>query len=106
MSGKHGAFVAALLTMGFITATNCAPFRLDERPQIRGTLVTVDGGTVGLRHKTGRTYRIEVTPDTRVVNSRQPGDVRLCPGQRATVFLAGTSRFTASSITLWSGRCK
>lgn len=106
MSGKHGAFAAALLATGCITATTCAPLRVDERPQIRGTFVTVDGSTVGLRHKTGRTYRIEVTPDTRIVNSRQPGDVMLCPGQRATVFLAGTSRFTASSITLWSGRCK
>lgn len=88
------------------TVTACAPLRLDDQPQIRGTLVTVERSGVGIKHKTGRTYRVEVTPETRIVNSTRPGDTTLCPGQRATVFLAGPRRFTASSITLWSGRCR
>ena len=88
-----------------VTVTACAPLRLDDAPQIRGTLVTVERSGVDIRHKTGRTYRVEVTPDTKIVNSSRPGDTTLCPGQRATVFLVGPRRFTASSITLWSGRC-
>jgi hypothetical protein len=85
---------------------SCGPLRLDDRPHIRGTFVSVDATTVGVRHKTGRTYQVELTADTRIVNTRQPGNVTLCPGQRATVFLSATRHFSARSITLWSGDCK
>lgn len=105
MTNKHRLLGAALVVAGCL-ATACGPIRLDDSPQIRGTVVAVDGKTVGIQHKTGGTYYVEVTPDTRIVDSRQPANARLCPGQRATVFLAGNRRFIASSITLWSGECK
>jgi hypothetical protein len=85
---------------------SCGPLRLDDRPHIRGTFVSVDAKTIGVRHKTGRTYYVELTADTRIVNTRQPGTLTLCPGQRATVFLSATRRFSARSITLWSGDCR
>lgn len=87
-------------------ATACGPLRLDDTPQIRGTLVAVNSKSIGIRHKTGATYYVDVTPDTRIVDSRRPGPAMLCPGRRATVLLAGNRRFVASSITLWSGDCK
>jgi hypothetical protein len=95
-----------LVVAACVAITACGPIRLDDRPQIRGTLVSVDGRAVGIRHKTGRTYQVDVTPETRIVNRRRPGDIALCPGQRATVVLVGSRRFTASSITLWSSQCK
>jgi hypothetical protein len=105
MSNKFRLFALVPIVAGCML-TACGPLRLDDTPQIRGTLVSVDAATVGLRHKAGQTYYVEITRDTRIVNSRHPGNVTLCPGQRATVFLAGARRFTASSITLWSGDCK
>jgi hypothetical protein len=84
----------------------CAPLRLDDTPRIRGTLVAVEPGAVDVKHKTGRTYHVEVTPDTRIVNSSPTGDATLCAGRRATVSLVAPRRFTESSITLWSGRCR
>ena len=97
-------------TLFIVTAavnTACGPLRLDHRPHIRGTVMTVDGHTLTIKHKTGRTYEVGITPDTRVVSQQQAGDARLCPGQHATVFLADVpGRFTASSITLWSDRCQ
>lgn len=105
------AFKYAIASTVFILAvtvnTACGPLRLDDRPQIRGTVMTVDGHTLTIKHKTGRTYQVAVTPDTRVVIQGQASNGRLCPGQRATVFLADApGRFTASSITLWSDRCQ
>jgi hypothetical protein len=87
-------------------ASACGPLRLDDTPQIKGTVVAIDGDTIGVKHKTGGTYYLQVTPETTIVNRRQPGTTRLCAGQRATVLLGGPRRFTASSITLWSGDCK
>ena len=102
----HHSLAAAFVAAACIATVGCGPLWLDERPQIRGTLETVDGSSVGIRHKTGRTYQVEVTSETRIVNRRQSGNVTLCPGQRATVFLAESQRFTATSITLWGGRCR
>lgn len=105
MTDTHRLLGAAVVMAGSL-ATACGPIRLDDTPQIRGTVVAVDGKTVSIKHKTGGTYSVEVTPDTRIVNSSQPGNAKLCPGQRATVLLAGHRRFIASSIMLWSGECK
>ena len=106
MTVRSAFAVAALVTAACLAGTACGPFRVDATPHIRGTVITVDRSTLAIKHKTGRTYEIAVTPDTRIVNRSQPGHSRLCPGQRATVFLASARRFTASSITLWSGRCQ
>jgi hypothetical protein len=105
MSIRQGSFGAALVAAACTTVSACGPLRLDATPQIRGTLVTVDGSTVGIRHKTGRTYHVEVTRETLIVNRTRPRDISLCPGQSATVFLVEPRQFTASSITLWSDRC-
>ena len=106
MSIRQGSFGAALVAAACLTVSACGPLRLDAAPQIRGTLLTVDGRTVGIRHKTGMTYHVEVTRETRIVNSKRPGHLSLCPGQRATVFLVEPRRFTASSITVWSDGCR
>ena len=106
MSIEHRSLGAALVAAVCLTVSACGPLRLDTTPQIRGTVVTVDQGTVGIKHKTGRIYHVEVTRQTRIVNSTRSGDISLCPGQRATVFLVGRRQFTASSITLWSDRCR
>jgi hypothetical protein len=66
----------------------------------------MDGNTLGLKHKTGGTYHVQVTPDTTIVNDTQPGSVRICPGQRATVLLTAARRLTASSITLRGADCR
>jgi hypothetical protein len=79
---------------------------LDDTRRILGTLVAVGGQTIAIKHKTGGTYYVEVTPDTRIVDSRRQGVPKLCPGQRATVSLSGSRRFVASSITLWGGDCR
>jgi hypothetical protein len=98
--GVASVAVAAVLTCG------CGPLRLDSTPHIRGMVTAVAGTTVAIKHKTGRTYRVEVTPETKVINSRHPGVTRLCPGQRSTVFLVSPQRLTAASITVWSGGCE
>ena len=90
-------------TLFIVTATvntACGPLRLDDRPQIHGTVMTVDGHAMTIRHKNGQTYRVAVTPDTRIVGQGPPRNARLCPGQRATVVLADApGKLTASSIT-------
>ena len=106
MAFKYAVAGTVFIVTATVT-TACGPLSLDHRPHIRGTVMTVDGHTLTIRHKTGRTYEVGITPDTRVVSQRQARDARLCPGQRATVFLADApGRFTASSITLWSDRCQ
>lgn len=106
MHTKHAFLGAALLATAALTTAACGPIRLDGRPHILGRLVTVDAGSVAIKHKTGRTYRVEVTPDTRIVNAKRPEDVRMCAGQRATVYLLDERRLTAASITLWDdSRC-
>jgi hypothetical protein len=97
--------VVACLAALLLATAACGPVRLDSRPQIRGTIVAVERGTLGIRHKTGRTYHVTITHNTRVVHDRQPEERALCPGQRATVYLAQPGAFTASSVTVWSGRC-
>ena len=105
MTDQHRLFAASIAVSSFLGAA-CGPLRLDDRPQIYGRVVSVEADTVGVKHKTGGTYYVDVTPDTKVTNKLQPGSRTLCPGQRATVFLARDARLTASSITLWSGKCR
>ena len=106
MRSGNRIFSVAIIAPAFVLISSCGPLRLDGAPHIRGTVTAVAGSTVGVKHKTGRTYRVEVTADTRIDNSRLPGDTRLCPGQRATVFLVSPQRLTAASVTIWSGRCE
>jgi hypothetical protein len=47
-----------------------------------------------------------MTRDTRIVANNRPADLTLCPGLRATVQLVGRAQFTASSVTVWNGRCR
>jgi hypothetical protein len=105
MTCKH-QFLAVAVAVAASFAAACGPLRLDDTRQIVGTLVTVDGQTIGIKHKTGGTYYVEVTPETRIVDSGRQGTPTLCRGQRATVVLTGQRRFVASSITLWGGDCR
>jgi hypothetical protein len=84
----------------------CGPLRFDSRPEILGTIAAVHARALDVRHKTGRTYRVELTPDTRIIHNKRPGDRTLCPGLRATVLLVGRAQYTAASVTVWSGRCR
>ena len=94
------ATIAACLAGGA-----CGPLRLDSRPEIRGTVAAVQPRAVDIRHKTGQIDRVELTRETRIIHDQKPGDLTLCPGQRATVLLVGRAQFTASAVTIWGGRC-
>ena len=96
-----GALVAACLT-----ATACGPLRLDATPEVRGTIVAVSAESVQVRHKTGGIYRVALTRDTQIIQNSRIVELTLCPGLRATVRLVGRVQFTASSVTVWSGRCR
>jgi hypothetical protein len=78
---------------------------LDSRPEIHGSLAAVHAEAVDVRHKTGRIYRVGLTRDTRIIYDNKPAERALCPGLRVTVLLASHTQFTASSVTIWSGRC-
>jgi hypothetical protein len=100
------ASVAAALVAACLGATGCGLRRLDSRPEIRGTVVALHAQVVDIRHKTGGIYRVELTRDTQIIQNNRPVDMTLCPGLRATVRLVGRAQFTASSVTVWSGRCR
>ena len=95
------AVIAACLAVGA-----CGPIRLDSRPEIRGSLAAVNADAVDVRHKTGRIYRVGLTRDTRIVYDNETSERALCPGLRVTVLLVSRTQFTASSVTVWSGRCE
>lgn len=86
--------------------SGCGPIRLDDRPQIRGTIVATGERGLAIRHKTGQVYDLELTRQTRIVNQGAPGQETLCAGQRATVFLIGPGHFIASAVTIWGGQCR
>ena len=100
------AFLTAALVAACLGDTACALRRLDSRPEIRGTVVAVHARAVEIRHKTGGIYRVELTRETRIIPNNRAGDLTLCPGLRTTVRLVGRAQFTASSVTVWSGRCR
>lgn len=96
----------AVLVVGAAALWSCAPIRVDDRPQIRGRLVAVSPGSLGIRHKTGPTYTVEIASDTRIINARrQAGEKDLCPGQRALVILSRSDRSRATEVYVSGGRC-
>ena len=95
------AFVAACLT-----GTACGPLRLDATPEVRGTIVAVSAESVQVRHKSGGIFQVALTRDTQIIQNSRIVDRTLCPGLRTTVRLVGRAQFTASSVTVWSGRCR
>ena len=105
MVATRGRLAAGLIA-AWLTGGACGPIRLDSRPEIRGSLAAVHAEAVDVRHKTGRTYRVGLTPDTRIIYDNQTSERALCPGLRVTVLLVGRTQFTASSVTVWSGRCE
>lgn len=100
------ASLAAALVVVCLGGTACGLRRLDSRPEIRGTVVAVHHQSMEIRHKTGGIYRVELTRETRIIQNNRPVDMTLCPGLRATVRLVGRAHYTASSVTVWSGRCR
>ena len=96
--------LAVLTIAGVISG--CGPIRLDDRPQIRGTIAAAGERWLSIRHKTGQVYEVELTRQTRIVNQAVPGRETPCAGQRATVFLIGPGQFTASAVTIWGGQCR
>jgi hypothetical protein len=97
--------VVSLAACAWLSSAACAPLRIDTDRHIRGTIVAVRSHALDIRHKTGPTYEVALTADTTIVNEQRPEDVGLCPGQRATVYLAEGEPFTAAQVTVWSGRC-
>ena len=85
----------------------CGPLRLDNTPGIRGTLVGVHESKLSIRHKTGRTYDVVVTPDTRIRRQDVPVAVAdLCPGLRAHVRLAKADRAEAAEVEVYGRDCR
>lgn len=105
MPTTRGSLVAAMIA-ACLAGGACGPLRFDSRPEIRGAVTAVHAQAVDIRHKTGRTYRVALTRDTRIIHNKRPADLTLCPGLRATVLLVSRTQFTASSVTVWSGRCR
>ena len=100
------AYLAAALVAACLGSTGCALLRLESAPEIRGTVVAVDPQAMDIRHKTGGIYRVELTRDTRIIRNNRPVEMTLCPGLRTTVRLVGRAQYTASSVTVWTGRCR
>jgi hypothetical protein len=98
--------VPAMLGVMAAVAVGCGPLRVESRPHIRGTVVAVTNQIVGIRHKTGRTYHIALTRDTRITHQARPGTATLCPGLRATVYLTGPRMLTASDVTVSGDPCR
>jgi hypothetical protein len=105
MRSKH-AWIVVVLATAWLGSAACAPVRIDTSRHIRGTIVAVRSHAVDIRHKTGPTYEVALTRDTKIVNEERPEDVSLCAGQRATAYLADGEPFTAAQVTVWSGRCR
>lgn len=105
MGTARGRLAAATIAASLAVGA-CGPIRLDSRPQMHGSLAAVHAEAVDVRHKTGRIYRVGLTRDTRIVYDNKTSERSLCPGQRVTVLLVGRGQFTASSVTIWSGRCE
>ena len=95
----------AILSIASVSS-GCGPIRLDNRPQIRGTIAAASDKWLSIRHKTGQVYHVELTQQTRIVNQGAPGPETPCAGQRATVFLVGPGHFIASAVTIWGGQCR
>jgi hypothetical protein len=99
-------WIAVWLAAGvWLASAACAPLRIDADRHIRGTIVAVRSHALDIRHKTGPTYEVALTADTKIVNDQHPEDVSLCAGQRATVYLADGEVFTAAQVTVRGGRC-
>jgi hypothetical protein len=96
----------AIAAAACLLAAACGPLRLDGRPSIRGTVVAVQQDAIAIKHKTGRTYRVKLGRDTRIVRRSGSGEVTLCPGVRATVYLTESRTFTASEVNVSGDRCR
>ena len=106
MVATRGSLAAAMIAV-WLAGGACGPLRLDSRPEIRGALAAVHAQAMDIRHKTGRIYRVGLTPATRIIDKNKGGEpTALCPGLRVTVLLVSPTQYTASSVTVWSGRCE
>ena len=105
MSTDFRAVSCAIAAAACLSAA-CGPLRLDGRPGIRGTVVAVQQDAIAIKHKTGRTYRVELSRDTRIVHTSGSREARLCPGVRATVYLTASRTFTASEVKVFGDRCR
>ena len=100
------AFTALAGGLAMAMVAGCGPLRLDNTAQIRGSLVSVRDSTLSIRHKTGRTYHVAVTPDTRLRQDDETvtiGD--LCPGMRAIVTLSD-DRARAAEVAVSGSACR
>jgi hypothetical protein len=85
----------------------CGPIRLDATPQVRGSVVGVEPQRLTIRHKTGYTYDVAVTPETRIVQGEDVVDLGdVCTGQRAIVILSEADHTQASEVRVAGKRCR
>jgi hypothetical protein len=100
--------VTAILPLVFtIALQGCGPIRLDATPKVRGRIVGVDGPRLSIHHKTGRTYDVTLTAETRIVRGEDVVDVDdVCPEQRAIVILSRADRTQASEVRIFGKRCR
>jgi hypothetical protein len=100
------AFRALGAGLAVVMMTGCGPLRLDNTARIRGSVVAVRDSVLSVRHKTGRTYDIRVTPDTRLRRDEEPLTIDdLCPGVRAIVTLSAADRARASEVAISGRQC-
>lgn len=106
MKRRLRAVICAIAAAACFSAAACGPLRLDGRASIRGTVVAVQQDAIAIKHKTGRTYRVELSRDTRIVHTNGSGEVTLCPGVRATAYLTESRTLKASEVKVSGDRCR
>src|SRR4026208_238954 len=71
MTTTRGSLAAAVIA-ACLAGGACGPLRRGSRPEVRGPVAAVQARAVDIRHKTGRTYRVELTRETRIIHDQRP----------------------------------
>jgi len=90
-----------------IAVQGCGPIRLDARPKVRGHVDGVEGPRLSIHHKTGRTYNVMLTAETRIFRGEEAVGVDdVCPQQRAIVVLSRADHTQALEVRVSGKRCR
>jgi hypothetical protein len=97
---------ATCILLTTMALSGCGPLRLDATPEIRGRVAKVHEQRLSIKHKTGPTYDVALTPETRILRDGYAIGVRdLCPGQRAIATLSPANRAQAVEVRIYGARC-
>lgn len=99
--------IIAAIAAAAAAAGACGALRLDSTPHVRGRIVAVAPGAVTITHKSGRTLRLRVDPDTRVVweGSLDATLADVCAAQRAHAVLRPHAPDAVAELRITGPRC-